>query len=110
MGWRPTIDYHPLHDLQMNHDTRLRKRYSTKTGCTRWDQFSLDAQKWVMNELKARDIHGYNPKTGPRGAHFGRYVNQYLARKFIESGDNMHKQLFVVGKKLYILSCYVVRR
>ena len=88
-GWRPRLDYHPLHDLQNepipDYAKDIVQRLYNEPDGTRWDQFSLDAQKWVMNELKARDIHRYNPKTGPRGAHFGRYVNQYLARKFIES-------------------------
>ena len=88
-GWRPRLNHHPLHDLQNepipDYAKDIVQRLYNKPDGSKWNQFSLDARQWVLNELKARDVWSYNPDTGPEGAHFGRYPNQYLARKLIES-------------------------
>ena len=51
-GWRPRLDYHPLHDLQNepipDYAKDIVQRLYNELDGTRWDQFSLDAQKWVM--------------------------------------------------------------
>tara|TARA_B100001057_G_scaffold100735_1_gene97738 strand:+ start:7613 stop:8626 length:1014 start_codon:yes stop_codon:yes gene_type:complete len=53
-------------------------------GYIKWDQYPVAYKKWWLNEIQARDIKKYNPQTGPRGGHWGRLVNKYIAEHLID--------------------------
>lgn len=49
-----------------------------------WSKTTDECKKWYLNEIKARDILRYN-KQGPDVSHWGRLVNEHVAKKLVKN-------------------------
>ena len=49
-----------------------------------WHTIPEESKVWYMNELIARDIHGYS-KSGPGHSHWGRLIHKCIAKTMVEN-------------------------